>query len=112
MSDIQLGEPYVLTASGGFGSGVGSIPQGSVVLPTEIVPPGTPGVGYSTGDVVLVAYTDTITFPGTPVERTLAIDVSTFEGAYTLQADMPPVEQPPPPDGDPNSPDPQEPGDV
>ncbi|MEU0213617.1 hypothetical protein ABZ281_00365 [Streptomyces sp. NPDC006265] len=89
MSDIQLGQPYVLTADGGYGSGVGSVPQGAVVTPFEIVPPGTAGVGYSVEDVVLVSFQDTVTFPGTTVDRTLAIAVSTFDGAFTLQSGMP-----------------------
>jgi hypothetical protein len=89
VSDIQLGQPYVLTAEGGYGSGVGSVPQGAVVTPLEIVPPGTAGVGYSVEDVVLVSYQDTVTFPGTAVDRTLAIAVSTFDGAFTLQSGMP-----------------------
>ncbi|MCZ0981848.1 hypothetical protein O1L60_31040 [Streptomyces diastatochromogenes] len=89
MSDIQLGQLYVLTAEGGYGSGVGSIPQGAVVTPIDIVPPGTAGVGYSVEDVVLSAYEDTITVPGTAVNRTLAIAASTFDVSFTLQADMP-----------------------
>lgn len=89
MTDIQVGQPYVLTAEGGYGSGVGSVPQGAVVTPIEIVPPGTAGVGYSVEDVVLSTYEDTVTFPGASVNRTLAIAVSTFDGAFTLQSDMP-----------------------
>jgi hypothetical protein len=89
VSDIQLGQPYALTAEGGYGSGVGSVPQGAVVTPFEIVPPGTAGVGYSVEDVVLASYDDTVTLPGALVNRTLAIAASTFNGSFTLQADMP-----------------------
>lgn len=89
MTDIQLDQPYVLTAEGGYGSGVGAIPQNAVVTPTETVPPGTAGVGYATEDVVLVAYSDAVTFPGTTVDRTLAIGVSTFTASFTLAADLP-----------------------
>ncbi|WP_063728987.1 hypothetical protein [Streptomyces sp. RTd22] len=84
MTDIQLGQPFELTAEGGYGSGVGSVPQGAVVTPFEIVPPGTAGVGFAVEDVVLANYLDTVTFPGTTVDRTLAIALSTFEGAFTL----------------------------
>lgn len=106
MTDIQVGQPYVLTAEGGYGSGVGSVPQGSVVTPFEIVPPGTAGVGYAVEDVVLVGYHDTVTFPGTPVDRTLAIASSTFTDAFTLQADMPAEPEAPEDPVVPSTPDP------
>jgi hypothetical protein len=112
VSDIQLGQPYVLTAEGGYGNGVGSVPQGSVVTPFEIVPPGTAGVGYSVEDVVLSTYEDTVTLPGASVNRTLAIAVSTFDGAFTLQADLPPEPTEPEQPVVPSSPDPAPTGGV
>jgi hypothetical protein len=106
VTDIQVGQPYVLTAEGGYGSGVGSVPQGAVVTPFDSVPPGTAGVGYAVEDVVLVGYHDVVTFPGTPVDRTLAIASSIFTGAFTLQADMPAEPEAPEDPVVPSSPDP------
>jgi hypothetical protein len=112
VTDIQVGQPYVLTAEGGYGSGVGSVPQGSVVTPFETVPPGTAGVGYSVEDVVLANYHDTVTFPGMPVDRTLAIAISTFDAAFTLQADMPAAPEIPEEPSVPSNPDPSPTGGV
>jgi hypothetical protein len=105
VTDIQLSEPYVLTADGGYGSGIGSIPQGSVVTPSEVVPPGTPGVGYSVEDVVLAGYTDTVTFPGIPVDRSLAVALSVFLASFTHQSAIP-VPEPSEPPFEPTIPDP------
>lgn len=95
MSGVELGQRYVLMAEAGYGSGVGSVPKGAVVVPLEIVPPGTAGVGYSTEDVVVASYEDTSTFPGYAVSRTLAIAVPLFEESFVLESALPPVEPPP-----------------
>ncbi|MFK0015744.1 hypothetical protein [Streptomyces sp. NPDC091027] len=108
MSDIQFGQRYALTAEGGYGSGVGSVPQGAVVTPIEEVPPGTAGVGYSTENVIIATYSDTATLPGTAIDRTLAVSLSVFEGAFTLEADLPPA--PPPEVPDPETANPAPPG--
>ncbi|MFD6934648.1 hypothetical protein ACFWAP_00635 [Streptomyces goshikiensis] len=100
MSEVQLGQRYVLAVEAGYGSGVGSVPQGAVAVPLEIVPPGTAGVGYTTEDVVVAAYEDSTTVPGYTVNRTLAISVSLFEASFVPEASLPPVppveEEPPP----------------
>ncbi|MGD6750347.1 hypothetical protein [Streptomyces sp. BH105] len=98
MSDIQIGHPYVLVAEDGYGSGVGAIPAGAVVTPVEVVPPGTAGVGFSVEEVVVSSYEDTVTFPGTPVARTLAIGVSNFEEAFTVQPETPQPDPDPAPE--------------
>ncbi|ORT58162.1 hypothetical protein [Streptomyces sp. CB03238] len=108
MSDIQFGQRYVLMAEGGYGAGVGSLPQGAVVTPVEEVEPGTAGVGYSTENVVISTYADALTFPGTTIERTLAIALSAFDESFTLESDLPPA--PPPENPDPEMADPTPPG--
>ncbi|MEU7278692.1 hypothetical protein AB0A69_07870 [Streptomyces sp. NPDC045431] len=98
MSDIQFGQQYVLTTEGGYGAGVGSVPQGAVVTPVVEVAPGTAGVGYSTENVVLCTYTDALTFPGTTIDRTLAISLTAFNESFTLEAELPPAAPPENPD--------------
>lgn len=94
---VQLEQDYMVTAQGGIGVGVGALPERAVVVPTQILPPGTAGVGYSGEDTVICRYEDTASVPGRTVNRNLSFPVSQFEATCTLASEVPPPEPPPEP---------------